>query len=47
VPGLASFGIRPQDAADVAVKAAASSSMQGNPIPLETGELRAIVLQAL
>ena len=28
--------------ADVAAKAAASSSMQGNPVPLETGELRAI-----
>jgi alcohol dehydrogenase class IV len=47
VPGLASFGIRPQDAGEVAAKAATSSSMQGNPIPLETGELRAIVLQAL
>jgi alcohol dehydrogenase class IV len=47
VPGLASFGIRPQDAGEVAAKAATSSSMQGNPIPLETGELCAIVLQAL
>jgi alcohol dehydrogenase class IV len=47
VPGLASFGIRPQDAGEVAAKAAASSSMRGNPVPLETGELRAIILQAL
>jgi alcohol dehydrogenase class IV len=47
VPGLASFGIRPQDAGEVAAKAAASSSMQGNPVPLAPGELRAIILQAL
>jgi alcohol dehydrogenase class IV len=47
VPGLASFGIRPQDAGDVAAKAAGSSSMQGNPVTLSPGDLRAIILQAL
>ena len=47
VPGLAAFGIGPQHAGDVAAKAARSSSMQGNPVTLTPGDLRAIVLQAL
>jgi alcohol dehydrogenase class IV len=47
IPGLAAFGIGPQHADDVAAKAARSSSMQGNPVALTHGELRAIVLQAL
>ena len=47
VPGLASFGLRAQDAGEVAAKAAASSSMQGNPVTLRPGDLRAIVRQAL
>ena len=47
VPGLAPSGIRPEQAGDVAAKAAASSSMQGNPVALSDGELRAIVLRAL
>src|SRR4029077_16852427 len=47
VPGLAAFGIGPQLAGDVAAKAARSSSMQGNPVTLTPGDLRAIFLQAL
>jgi alcohol dehydrogenase class IV len=47
IPGLAAFGIGPADADDVAVKAARSSSMQGNPVPLSHDDLRAILLQAL
>ena len=47
MPGLAAFGIGPQDADDIAAKAAVSSSMQGNPIALSHGELHAIVLEAL
>ena len=47
VPGLATFGVRPQHAGDVAAKAARSSSMQGNPVALSDSDLRAIVLQAL
>jgi alcohol dehydrogenase class IV len=47
VPGLAAFGLRPQQADEVAAKAARSSSMQGNPVALSDGDLRAIVLQAL
>jgi alcohol dehydrogenase class IV len=47
VPGLAAFGVRPDDASDVAAKAARSSSMQGNPVGLSQSGLRAIVLQAL
>jgi alcohol dehydrogenase class IV len=47
VPGLAAFGIGPQHAGDVAAKAARSSSMQGNPVTLTPGDLRAIVLHAL
>jgi alcohol dehydrogenase class IV len=47
IPGLAAFGIGPTDAGDVAVKAARSSSMQGNPVTLSHDDLRAILLQAL
>jgi alcohol dehydrogenase class IV len=47
VPGLAAFGVGPQHAGDVAAQAARSSSMQGNPVTLTPGDLRAIVLQAL
>jgi alcohol dehydrogenase class IV len=46
IPGLAAFGIGPQDADDVAAKAASSSSMQGNPVTLSHDDLRAIVLSA-
>jgi alcohol dehydrogenase class IV len=47
IPGLAAFGIGPVDADDVAVKAARSSSMQGNPVTLTHDGLRAVVLSAL
>jgi alcohol dehydrogenase class IV len=47
VPGLADFGIGPQDAADIAAKAASSSSMQGNPVTLTHSDLSAVVHQAL
>jgi alcohol dehydrogenase class IV len=47
VPGLAAFGIRPQQAGDIAAQAARSSSMQGNPVALSTSVLRAALLEAL
>jgi alcohol dehydrogenase class IV len=47
VPGLASFGLRPQQADDIAAKALVSSSMKGNPVPLSEADLRAVLLQAL
>jgi len=47
VPRLATFGIRPQHADDLAAKAAKSSSMRGNPAALGHSELRAILLQAI
>jgi alcohol dehydrogenase class IV len=47
VPGLAAFGLRPEQAGDVAAKAAKSSSMQGNPVALSDSDLRAVVLGAL
>jgi alcohol dehydrogenase class IV len=47
VPGLASFGLRPDQADDIAAKALVSSSMKGNPVPLNQADLKAIVLQAL
>jgi len=47
VPGLAAFGIGPQDAAGIAAKAASSSSMQGNPVTLTHSDLSAVVHQAL
>jgi alcohol dehydrogenase class IV len=47
VPGLAAFGLGPGEADGIAAKAATSSSMQGNPVPLSHDELKAVVLQAL
>jgi alcohol dehydrogenase class IV len=47
VPGLAAFGLGPQDADGIAAKALTSSSMQGNPVPLSHDDLKAILLQAL
>ena len=47
VPGLAAYGIRPDDADRIAADAGRSSSMQGNPVPLSHEELRAIVGRAL
>jgi alcohol dehydrogenase class IV len=47
VPGLATFGLGPDQADDVAAKAMRSSSMQGNPVPLSHDDLKAILLQAL
>jgi alcohol dehydrogenase class IV len=47
VPGLAAFGLGPGEADGIAAKAAMSSSMQGNPVPLSHDQLKAVVLQAL
>jgi alcohol dehydrogenase class IV len=47
IPGLAVFGVRAQDADDIAARAARSSSMQGNPVPLSHDDLRAALLGAL
>ncbi len=47
IPGLGAFGIRPQDADDIAAKAIRSSSMQGNPVALSTADLHAILLRAI
>jgi alcohol dehydrogenase class IV len=47
VPGLASFGLGPQQADDIAAKALVSSSMKGNPVALSHADLKAVFLQAL
>ena len=47
VPHLGALGIRPEQAGEIAAKAARSSSMQGNPVPLSDDELRAIVMAAI
>jgi alcohol dehydrogenase class IV len=47
VPGLAAFGLGPGQAGDIAAKAATSSSMQGNPVPLSRDELADVVRRAL
>jgi alcohol dehydrogenase class IV len=47
VPGLAAFGLRPQELDDIAAKALVSSSMKGNPVPLSHADLKAVLLQAL
>ena len=47
LPRLAAFGIQARHADDIAATAATSSSMQGNPVLLPHGSLRAILLQSL
>jgi len=47
VPGLATLGLEPRHADDIAAKALVSSSMKGNPVPLSQADLKAILLQAL
>ena len=47
IPPLSAYGLAEKDLADLAPKAAASSSMQGNPLPLTPGELAEIFLQCL
>jgi len=47
IPHLGTFKVNPQDAGEVAAKAARSSSMQGNPVALGQDEIRAIVLEAI
>jgi len=47
IPGLAAFGVRAQHTGAIAAQAARSSSMQGNPVVLSDGDLRAILLTAL
>ena len=47
IPGLATFGIGPDQAEDIAAKALRSSSMQGNPVALTQQDLSPILLQAL
>jgi alcohol dehydrogenase class IV len=46
IPGLGAFGVRPEDADDVAAKALRSSSMQGNPVALSHADLQMILAQA-
>jgi alcohol dehydrogenase class IV len=47
VPGLAAFGLGPGQAGDIAATAVTSSSMQGNPVRLSQGQLKAVFLEAL
>jgi len=47
IPRLAAFGLSLQDVGDVVAKAAASSSMQGNPVALSDDDLRTILLDAI
>jgi alcohol dehydrogenase class IV len=46
IPGLATFGLRGDQASEVVTKAARSSSMQGNPIVLRDEELHEILAAA-
>jgi alcohol dehydrogenase class IV len=47
IPGLAAFGLTPEDADEVAAQAIKSSSMQGNPVALSTSDLSDVLLRAL
>jgi alcohol dehydrogenase class IV len=47
IPGLAAFGVTPEQAEVVAAQAVKSSSMKGNPVALSTSDLRDVLLRAL
>ena len=47
IPSLASFGVKQEDIPAIIEKAAASSSMKGNPIQLSLDEMREILERAL
>jgi alcohol dehydrogenase class IV len=47
IPGLRDLGVRPEQADDIVTKAAASSSMQGNPVKLTDGQLHEVLAAAL
>lgn len=47
IPPLGAYGVTAADLGDLAAKAAQTSSMKGNPIPLTTDELREIAARAL
>jgi alcohol dehydrogenase class IV len=46
IPGLGAFGLGPDQAGGIAAQALRSSSMQGNPVALTAGDLRAILARA-
>ena len=46
IPGLGTFGLVPEQADGIAAQALRSSSMQGNPVSLTEGDLRAILARA-
>ena len=47
IPPLSRYGLRPEHAVELVEKAAAASSMKGNPIPLTADELKEILVSAL
>jgi len=47
ISGLRGFGLRPEQADQVVAKAAASNSMQGNPVTLSDAELHAVFAAAI
>ncbi len=47
VPGLAAWGVRAEEAGDIARQALKSSSMKANPAPLSAGELEEIIGRSL
>jgi len=47
VPPLSSYGVTPAHADELVEKAAAASSMKGNPLPLTAAELKEVLTAAL
>ena len=47
IPPLGAWGVRAADVPEVVAKAAAASSMKGNPLPLTAAELEAVLAAAL
>jgi alcohol dehydrogenase class IV len=47
IPPVRTYGVGDNDIPALVEKAARASSMKGNPVPLEAGELREIVARSL
>ena len=46
IPGLRTFGLRPEHADEVVAKTAKASSTQGNPVVLDEDDLHAVLAEA-
>ncbi len=47
IASLSQWGLQPDEVADLAARSLKASSMQGNPVPLDSGTLEGIIAQAM